>query len=68
MYEHKNGIYEWFSKKYWLNRLVYYEKSDSIESAIIREKQIKWITRARKIGLINEENSNRKDLSYDWLI
>lgn len=68
MYEHKNGVYEWFSKKYWLNRLVYYEESNNIESAIIREKQIKWITRARKIDLINKENSDRKDLSYGWLI
>ena len=41
MYEHKNWTYEWFSKKNWFNKLVYYEESNDIGSAIIREKQIK---------------------------
>lgn len=48
-----------------MNKLVYYEESNDIGSAIIREKQIKWITRARKISLINEENIDREDLSFD---
>jgi putative endonuclease len=41
MFEHKNKLVEGFTKKYNLTKLVYYEIASNVESAIIREKQIK---------------------------
>jgi putative endonuclease len=41
IYEHKNNLVEGFTKKYFVHRLVYFESTSNIESAIIREKQIK---------------------------
>jgi len=38
IYQHKIGFYEGFSKKYNLDKLVYYETFDAIENAILREK------------------------------
>ena len=44
VYQHKRKEVDGFSKKYNLNKLVYYEVAESIESAIAREKQIKgWL-------------------------
>jgi putative endonuclease len=41
MFEHKNGFFEGFSKKYRLYYLVYFEDTEDINSAILREKQLK---------------------------
>ena len=66
LYEHKNHLVDGFSSKYNTNKLVYYEVSESVESAIAREKQIKAYRRDKKIALINELNSEWKDLSLEW--
>ena len=66
LYEHKNHLVDGFSSKYNTNKLVYYEVSESIESAIAREKQIKAYRRDKKIALINELNSEWKDFSLEW--
>ena len=66
LYEHKNHLVDGFSSKYNTTKLVYYEISESVESAIAREKQIKAYRRDKKIALINESNSERKDLSLEW--
>ena len=66
LYEHKNHLVDGFSSKYNTNKLIYYEVSESVESAIAREKQIKAYRRDKKIALINELNSARKDLSLEW--
>ena len=63
IWEHKNGIYEGFTKKYKINQLVYHELFHDIESAIAREKQLKGWTRARKIALIEKMNPGLEDLS-----
>ncbi len=66
MYEHKNKIYKTsFTKKYNVDKLVYYEVFHSIEEAIAREKQIKGGSRKKKIDLINSLNPEWKDLSDD---
>jgi putative endonuclease len=62
MYEHKNKLVEGFSQKYNLNKLVYYEVTNDINSAIIREKQLKNWHRDWKINLINQINPEWKDL------
>ena len=67
IYEHKNKLIDGFSKKYDLTKLVYYEAFDSIEDAIVREKQIKGGSRKRKLQLINNFNKEWRDL-YDNII
>jgi putative endonuclease len=66
MYEHKNKLVEGFTKKYGLNRLVYFETHQYVNDAIKREKNIKKWKREWKIKLIEEENPNWSDLSNDW--
>ncbi len=63
-YEHKVWWYEWFTKKYGVKILVYYEKYWYILDAIKREKQIKKRYRKWKIELIEKYNPEWKDLYY----
>lgn len=65
VYKHKEKIVEGFTKKYNVDKLVYYELSDSLESAILREKQIKAGSRKKKLDLIMSVNPNFKDLYYE---
>ena len=62
IWEHKNKVVEGFTQKYNLDKLVYYEITDSIISAIKREKQLKNWHRDWKINLIKETNPEFKDL------
>ena len=66
-YEHKNKMVEGFTKKYNINKLIYYETTENIDSAILREKQIKTGSRQKKLDLINKFNSDRKDL-YNQIV
>ncbi len=68
MYEHKNGIIEGFTKKYSVNRLVYFEDSADVDAAIRREKQIKGWRRDKKIALIESANPDWEDLSKEWFV
>ena len=65
IYNHKNKTFESFSKRYNLNKLVYYELFDDIKNAIIREKQLKEWRRAWKLKIIIDFNPNWKDLYYE---
>lgn len=62
VWEHKNKMVEGFTKRYNVNRLVYYEVYSTIEDAIIREKRMKKWRRMWKIRLIEEKNPDWKDL------
>jgi len=62
VFEHKENLVEGFTKKYFVHKLVYFELTDCIESAIMREKQIKNWHRQWKIDLIEEKNPNWEDL------
>jgi len=62
IFEHKSGLVEGFSKRYNVNKLVYYESQTDLESAIKREKQLKNWHRQWKINLIEEKNKDWKDL------
>ncbi len=66
VYEHKNGRGGIFTKKYNVTKLVYYEVTDNVHSALAREKQIKGGSRKKKIDLVNSLNPEWKDL-YDEL-
>lgn len=62
VYQHKNNLVQGFTAKYNIHKLVYYEVYDTIEQAIIREKQIKDMNRADKLEMILEFNPTLKDL------
>jgi putative endonuclease len=63
MWQHRNGVYESFSKKYRCTRLVWYEIFTTPGPAITREKQIKGWLRSRKIALIEQQNPTWEDLA-----
>lgn len=63
VFEHKNNKADSFTKKYHIYNLVWYDTTNSIESAITREKQIKKWNRKWKLELIEEKNLLWKDLS-----
>ena len=66
VYQHKNKLINGFTKRYNINKLVYFASSDDVTAAIAREKQIKGMLRSKKIGLIKTINPDMKDLSEDW--
>ena len=65
VYKHKNKLIKGFTSKYNVNRLVYYEHTESIEAALKREKNLKVWKRAWKIKLIESVNPNWADLSNE---
>ena len=64
--EHKGGEIEGFTKKYRIERLVYYETFKYVGNAIRREKQIKAWTRAKRLALIRSTNPTWQDLAENW--
>ena len=62
-YEHKNGLCDGFTKRYNLDKLVYYEVSEDINEALAREKVLKKYLRYQKIALIEEMNPIWGDLA-----
>ncbi|MFQ5861703.1 MAG: GIY-YIG nuclease family protein [Candidatus Brocadiales bacterium] len=58
----KNKLMDGFTKKYNVDKLVYYEVFDSVEDAIRREKQIKSGSRQKKVALLNRVNKEWRDL------
>ena len=62
IYQHKEGLIEGFTKKYGCKILVWYELHETMESAIMREKQIKGGSRGKKMALIEKNNPEWKDL------
>ena len=67
IYEHKNKMVDGFTKEYNIDKLLYFEVFDDIESAIMREKQLKNWRREWKIDLIKTMNPEFKDL-YDGIL
>ena len=64
--QHKLDVVPGFTKKYGVHALVYYETTESVVSALEREKQLKHWNRSWKIRLIKTENPEWKDLSKDF--
>lgn len=67
IYEHKNKLTNGFTKKYSVDKLVYFEQTEDINSALAREKQLKNWKRDWKIELITKANFGWKDLSCELL-
>ena len=66
VWEHKNKTNEGFTKRYDLTRLVYIAEFSDINDAIAWEKSLKGKSRAKKLGLVEEQNPRWNDLAWDW--
>ena len=62
IYEHKNELIDGFTKRYKLHKLVFFEETNNVNSAIAREKQLKHWTREKKNKLIENINPNWSEL------
>lgn len=65
LYEHKNKLYDGFTKKYNLNKLVYFELFFDINEAIKREKEIKKWRRDKENKLVESINPEWRDLGLE---
>ena len=66
VYEHKNKLVNGFTKRYNINKLVYFEETSDVNAAISREKEIKKWRREKKDSLVLSINQEWKDLSEGW--
>ncbi len=66
IWQHKNKSFKGFTSKWQVCRLVYFERFQTVQFAIAREKQIKGYRREKKIALIEKQNPDWKDLSDGW--
>jgi putative endonuclease len=64
--QHQEGVADGFTKKYGVNKLVYFEVFHYVGNAIAREKEIKGWRRSKKIALIESVNPGWRDLSRDF--
>lgn len=61
--QHRKGTFDGYTKRYGIIRLVYFEVADTMEAAIVREKQLKRYRRDWKYNLIEHENPARNDFA-----
>ncbi|MEN8264377.1 MAG: GIY-YIG nuclease family protein [Nitrospirota bacterium] len=66
LFEHKNKLVKRFTEKYNLNKLIYFEETSDVYSALKREKQLKNWHRDWKINLVTEFNPDWKDLGKQF--
>ena len=62
MHQHRSGAMRGFTERYGIKRLVWFEAHETMEAAILREKQIKRWARAWKYDLVNALNPTWRDL------
>jgi putative endonuclease len=62
--DHKNDVLEGFTIRYQIHLLVFYQRFEDEETAVLYEQQLKKSTRASKIELIEKQNPDWADL-YD---
>ncbi len=67
VFEHREKLVEGFSSKYNCSKLVWYEQTNNIGSAILREKQMKKWKREYNNNIINEMNPEWNDL-YETIL
>lgn len=61
-WQHRDGLADGFTKRYGCKLLVWFELADTMEAAILKEKQIKAGSRAKKLALIEVTNPEWRDL------
>jgi putative endonuclease len=66
VWQHRNKALPGFTSRYNVNRLIHFEVFHDIRDAIGREKRIKGWSRAKKVGLIVQQNPRWNDLSVGW--
>jgi putative endonuclease len=66
LYEHKNKKITGFTSKYHVHKLVYFEETEDVLTALAREKEIKKWRRQKKNDLVEKKNPEWKDLSSGW--
>lgn len=66
IHQHRAGEIDGFTKRYHVSRLVWFESHEVMESAILREKQLKNWRRAWKLALIEKDNPLWRDLAEDF--
>jgi putative endonuclease len=66
VFEHKQHLVDGFTKQYRIDRLVHFEETADVLSAIEREKQIKGWIREKKIALIESGTPTWEDLTEAW--
>ena len=66
IYEHRHRLGSQFTRKYNVSKLVYYESTEDVLSAITRERQIKAWRRSKRVVLIESLNPYWKDLAEEW--
>jgi putative endonuclease len=67
-WEHRTGAIPGFTRRYGINRLVYFETMVEPAQAIAREKQIKDYARVKKVAMINSVNPGWNDLAELWFV
>ena len=66
-WQHREGVVGGFTRRYGCKMFVWFEQAETMEVAILREKQIKAGSRAKKLALIETQNPNWRDLFDDIL-
>jgi len=66
VWEHKQKLVPGFTKRYNVDRLVYYEWTHDPNEAISREKKLKGWRRVKKVSLVEQSNPDWCDLAADW--
>jgi putative endonuclease len=66
IYQHRSGLVPGFTRKYSVNRLVYYEETPGALFAFDRERQIRGWSQEKKLRLIESTNAGWLDLAVDW--
>ncbi|MDP3071896.1 MAG: GIY-YIG nuclease family protein [Opitutaceae bacterium] len=64
--QHKEKQVDSFTRRYGVDRLVYFEEFRDVTNAITRETELKGWLRARKVALIEKDNPGWNDLSEEW--
>lgn len=64
-WQHREGTIDGFTKRHRCKKLVWFELHSTMEYAILREKQLKAGSRAKKVALIEESNQDWRDLYFE---
>ena len=64
--QHKSKLSPGFTSRYGVDSLMYYETYGDVRDAIAREKQLKGLSRKKKIALFEKENAEWRDISEDF--